>query len=150
MPQYIGFKLHTGEFGIPITRVREIINLPEITRMPQSPPYLNGITNLRGSVIPVVDLKKLINVPATQAGGNKIIVIASGRINFRSSGRRDYGCRRIDEGAIERLENLPQGHIDQVEGVAKLDGRLIVLLDIKKLIPLDDMSLLEDGYGSKY
>jgi chemotaxis signal transduction protein/chemotaxis regulatin CheY-phosphate phosphatase CheZ len=142
--QYIGFKLHTGEFGIPITKVREIINLPEITRMPQSPPYLNGITNLRGSVIPVVDLKKLINISATQAGGTKVIVIASGRITFGLLVDGITGVISIDEGAIETPENLPQGHVDQVEGVAKLDGKLIVLLDIKKLIPLDDMSLLED------
>jgi chemotaxis signal transduction protein/chemotaxis regulatin CheY-phosphate phosphatase CheZ len=141
--QYIGFKLHTGEFGIPITKVREIINLPDITRIPQSPPYLKGITNLRGSVIPVVDLKKLIKVQATE-GGSKVIVIASGRITFGLLIDGITGVISIDEGAIESPENLPQGHVDQVEGVAKLDGRLIVLLDIKKLIPLDDMSLLED------
>jgi len=142
--QYIGFKLHTGEFGIPITRVREIINLPEITRIPQSPPYLNGITNLRGSVIPVVNLKKLIKVPATQAGGTKVIVIASGRITCGLLVDGITGVISIDEGAIEAPENLPQGHGDQVEGIAKLDRRLIILLDIKKLIPLEDMSLLED------
>ncbi len=144
MQQYIGFKLHTGEYGIPITKVREIINLPEITRIPQSPPYLNGITNLRGSVIPVVDLKKLISVPASEAGGTKVIVIASGRITFGLLVDGITGVISIDEGAVESPENLPQGQGDQVEGVAKLDGRLIVLLDIKKLIPLDDMSLLED------
>ena len=146
MPQYIGFRLHSGEFAIPINRVREIINLPAITRIPQSPPYLNGITNLRGSVIPVVNLKQLINIPENgNGGGTKVIVIASGRITFGLLVDGISGVIGIDEGTIESPENLPQGHGDQVEGVAKLDGRLVVLLDTKKLIPLSDVSLLEDA-----
>ncbi len=144
MNQYIGFHLQSGEFGIPITKVREIINLPDITRIPQSPSYLKGITNLRGSVIPVVDLKKIINVPESAEGGRKVIVITSGRITFGLLVDSISGVISIEEAAIESPENLPHGNSEQVEGVAKLDGRLIVLLDIKKLIPLDDMSLLED------
>ena len=144
MQQYIGFLLHNGEFAIPIMRVREIINLPEITHIPQSPHYLKGITNLRGSVIPVVDLKKLIHIPEAEGGGIKVIVIASGRMTFGLLVDGITGVISIEESAIESPENMPHGHAEQVEGVAKLDGRLIVLLDIKKLIPLDDMSLLED------
>jgi chemotaxis signal transduction protein/chemotaxis regulatin CheY-phosphate phosphatase CheZ len=144
MLQYIGFRLQSGEFGIPITRVREIINLPEITHIPQSPFYLTGITNLRGSVIPVVDLKKLIHIPEQESGGNKVIVISAGRITFGLLVDGITGVLSIDETAIESPENLPHGHEEQVEGVAKIDGRLIVLLDAKKLIPLSDMSLLED------
>jgi chemotaxis protein CheZ len=142
--QYISFHLHTGEYGIPITKVREIINLPDITRIPQSPPYLTGIINLRGSVIPVVDLRKLIFVPESEKGGTKIIVISSGRITFGLLVDGISGVISIDEAAIEPPENLPQDHGDRVEGVAKFDNRLIVLLDSKKLIPLTDMSLLED------
>jgi chemotaxis protein CheZ len=105
---------------------------------------LKGITNLRGSVIPVVDLKKLINVPETNGGGNKVIVIASGRITFGLLVDGIGGVISLDPAAIESPENLPHGHTDKVEGVAKMDNRLVVLLDIKKLIPLDDLTLLED------
>ena len=144
MQQYIGFRINTGEYAIPITRVREIINLPEITRIPQSPVYLRGITNLRGSVIPVVDLKELIHVRAAENGGTKVIVISSGRITFGILVDGITGVISIDEAMVESPENLPHGNAEQVEGVAKLDGRLIVLLDIKKLIPLEDLTLLED------
>lgn len=144
MQQYIGFRINIGEYAIPITRVREIINLPDITRIPQSPGYLKGITNLRGSVIPVVDLKELIHVQAAEHGGTKVIVIASGRITYGILVDGITGVISIDEAQIESPENLPHGNAEQVEGVAKLDGRLIVLLDIKKLIPLDDLTLLED------
>ncbi len=144
MQQYIGFRLQAGEYGIPITKVREIINLPLITIIPQSPPYLKGITDLRGSVIPVVDLKKIMRVPEVQEGGTKVIVIASGRITFGLLVDGITGVISIDEAAIESPDNLPHGGEDQVEGVAKVDGRLIVLLNIKKLIPLDNLNLLED------
>jgi len=144
MQQYIGFRLQSGEFAIPIMRVREIINLPEITHIPQSLSSFKGITNLRGSVIPVVDLKKLMHIPEMEGGATKVIVISSGRITFGLLVDGITGVISIDESAIESPQNLPHGHEDRVEGVAKLDGRLIVLLDIKKLIPLDDMSLLEN------
>jgi len=142
--QYIGFRISTGEYAIPIKRVKEIINLPDITRIPQSPFYLKGITNLRGSVIPVVDLKELIHVRAAENGGTKVIVIASGRITFGVLVDGITGVISIDASQIEPPENLSHGKAEQVEGVAKVDGRLIVLLDIKKLIPLEDLTLLED------
>lgn len=143
MDRYIGFHLQGREYGIPIMRVREIINLPDIVRIPQSPPYLRGITNLRGSVIPVVDLKQLIGVSGE--GGVKVIVISSGRITFGLLVDGITGVIGIDDSQIEAPEHLTNGHGDHVHGIAKIDGRLIVLLDIKKLIPLDDMSLLEDA-----
>ena len=90
MQQHIGFRLQSGEFAIPIMRVREIINLPVITHMPQSPSYFKGITNLRGSVIPVVDLKKLMHIPEMEGGSTKVIVISSGRITFGSPRGRDH------------------------------------------------------------
>jgi chemotaxis signal transduction protein/chemotaxis regulatin CheY-phosphate phosphatase CheZ len=144
MEQYIGFHLHTGEYAIPIMKVREIISLPTITKIPQSPSYLKGITNLRGSVIPVVNLKQILCLPEEEKENAKVIVIASGRITFGLLVDGIAGVTSIDESAVESPENLPHGHGDQVLGVAKMENRLIVLLDIKKLIPLDDMTLLED------
>jgi len=144
MQQYIGFRLHTGEYAISIQSVREIINLPEITRIPQSPHYLEGITNLRGSVIPVINLRSLMNIPESAEGGTKVIVIASGRITFGILVDGITGVVSIDDAQVESPESLPHGQAEQVAGVAKLEGRLILLLNIRKLIPLDDMNLLED------
>lgn len=144
MHQYIGFHLHAGEYAIPIVRVREIINLPEITRLPQSPPCLKGITNLRGSVIPLIDLKNLLEIPENGSAAGKVIVIASGRMTFGVLVDGITGVVSIDESTIESPESLPRGHAEQVEGVAKLDARLVIILNTAKLIPLTDMSLIED------
>jgi len=142
--QYIGFRLHTGEYAIPIIKVREIINLPGVTCLPQSPPYLKGVTNLRGNVIPLVNLKKLIKIPENGHISAKVIVIVSGRLTFGILVDGITGVVSLDESAIESSESISQGRSQEIAGVAKLNGRLIVLLDTSRLIPLKDRSLLED------
>ena len=144
MLQYIGFHLHGGEYAIPITKVREIINLPEITRLPDSPGYLQGVTNLRGSVIPIVNTKRLMQLPESDSPDQKVIVISSGKMTFGILVDDITGVENIDENSIESPESMRHGQSTQVEGVAKLGNRLIVLLDPKKLIPLQDQTVLED------
>ena len=144
MLQYIGFHLHGSEYAIPITKVREIINLPEITTLPDSPSYLQGVTNLRGSVIPIVNIKRLMQLPETEQPAPKVIVIASGKMTFGVLVDDITGVENIDDSAIESPESMRHGRSEQVEGVAKLGSRLVVLLDPKKLIPLHDQSMLED------
>jgi len=142
--QFIGFHLHSGDYAIPITVVREIINLPTITKIPQSPAYLKGITNLRGNVIPVVNLKQLINLPQNGDEEKKVIVIASGSITFGVLVDGISGVVSIAEDTIESPEAVSHGQADRVEGIAKRDGKLILILNARKLIPLEDMHLLED------
>ena len=144
MLQYIGFHLHGSEYAIPITKVREIINLPEITTLPDSPAYLQGVTNLRGSVIPIVNIKRLMQLPETEQSAPKVIVIASGKMTFGVLVDDITGVENIDDASIESPESMRHGRVEQVEGVAKLGNRLVVLLDPKKLIPLQDQSVLED------
>jgi chemotaxis protein CheZ len=144
MQQYIGFNLNAGEYSIPILKVREIVNMPSITRMPQAPPYIEGVTNLRGSVIPIINLKRLVHLGDNGSKGNKIIVVASGRITFGILVDGITGVVNIDESEIEHPEKFLNDDVDQVEGVAKLNNRLVVLLDTKKLLPAEDMSLFED------
>ena len=145
--QFIEFRLQGGEYAIPITYVREIINLPEITALPDSPAYLKGVTNLRGSVIPVVNLKELLRIQEADAVCLRIIVIACGSITFGILVDDIAGVVNIEEASIESPEAMSHGRVEQVHGVAKHSGRLIVLLDPKKLIPLDDYSLLDEVSG---
>ena len=144
MLQYIGFHLHGSEYAIPITKVREIINLPEITTLPDSPSYLQGVTNLRGSVIPIVNIKRLMQLPETEQSAPKVIVIASGKMTFGVLVDDITGVENIEDSSIESPESMRHGRTEQVEGVAKLGNRLVVLLEPKKLIPLQDQSVLEE------
>jgi chemotaxis signal transduction protein/chemotaxis regulatin CheY-phosphate phosphatase CheZ len=142
--QYIGFQLGGNEYSIPILKVREIIKTPSITRMPQSPAYVEGITNIRGNVIPVINLKKLIHISGNGDRGGNVIVISSGRIIFGVLVDDITGVINVDASIIEPAGRFLNENVEQVEGVAKLPDRLVVLLDSKKLLPLEDMSLFEE------
>lgn len=142
--QYIGFTMNNNEYTIPILKVQEIINLPPLTKMPQAPYYIEGITNLRGRIIPVVNLKKLVGLNGGDLIGEKVIVVAAGRVTFGVLVDGITGVVNIEESEIEPTENIMQSHIDQVSGVAKVNDRLIAILDTRKLIPMEDMSIFED------
>ncbi len=139
--QYIGFTMNSNEYTIPILKVQEIVNVPQLTKLPQAPPYIEGITNLRGRIIPIVNLKKMVGLQG-EAVGEKVIVITSGRIIFGVLVDGITGVVSIKESEIEPPTDFNTSDI--VSGVAKVDDKLVVLLDTKRLIPTEDMSLFED------
>jgi len=143
MRQCIGFLLNENEYIIPILKVQEIIKIPQITKMPGVPYYVEGITNLRGRVIPVVNLKRLLRLPE-QTEGNKVIVISSGKITFGALVDNITGVVNIDESTIEQADEFMQHSQSQIEGVARLNDRLLIILDVKKLIPTEDQSIFEE------
>ncbi|KKM47603.1 hypothetical protein LCGC14_1558450 [marine sediment metagenome] len=147
MRQYIGFKLSSNEFTIPILKVREIINTPDITPLPQSPHYMKGIVNIRGKIIPVVDLKELIDTkgeaPEVKSGG-KVIVIINRNTTFGILVDSITSVINIDEADIEPPEGfMSDSAMDRVEGVAKFDDRLIILLDTDKLVGQEEMEMMD-------
>lgn len=144
MQQYIGFYLNLNEYTVPIMKVQEIINMPTITRIPQAPYYIEGVTNLRGNVIPILNLKSLIKLPSDGSKGNKVIVVSSGKKLFGVLVDDISGVISIDESTIEPCSEFWEGSIEQVEGVARLTDRLVVLLNTTKLIPHADMDIFED------
>lgn len=144
MQQYIGFYLNHNEYTVPILKVQEIINMPLITRIPQAPHYIEGITNLRGNVIPILNLKSLINLPSDVSKPNKVIVVASGKKVFGVLVDDISGVINIDESTIESCDEFFEGNVQQVEGVARLSDRLVVLLNPKKMIPHGDSAIFKD------
>jgi chemotaxis protein CheZ len=144
MRQYIGFHLNGSEYSIPILKVREIISMPEITRMPQSLSYIEGVTNLRGSIVPIINLKKLVHLGNEDELGAKVIVVASGSMTFGVLVDDISGVVTIEESEIEPPDRFLSSSMEQIEGVAKLKDRLIVLLDTKRLIPCEDITVFED------
>ncbi len=144
MEQFIGFNIKPSQYMIPILNVREIISMPSITTLPHLPHYIKGITNLRGSIVPILNLRSLLNTPGNGEEGNTVIVLATGQITFGIMVDGITGVINASESEIEPPDSLVSNDIDSIAGVAKINNKLIVLLDIKKLLPFDDMSLLED------
>lgn len=141
--QYVGFNLGSNECSIPLLKVREIINIPTITKMPQSPPYIEGITNLRDNIIPIVNLKKLINLNG-DTPPDKVIVLSDGKVKFGILVDGITGVIDIDDSKIEPAENiLKKEDIHYFSSVAKLSDRIVCIIDTNKLLHFDEMSIFE-------
>ena len=147
MQQYVGFNIESTEYMIPILTVREIITMPSITALPQLPGYVNGVTNLRGSVIPILNLKALLNTDvddSTENISNTVVVITSEKVTFGIIVDGITGVINVDETKIEQPESFFNTDVEKIEGVAKFDDKLVILLDIRKLLPVNDVTLFED------
>jgi chemotaxis protein CheZ len=133
--QYIGFRVGDNDYALPILRVREIIRMPEITVIPDLPEHVIGVTNLRGSVIPVVDLKHMFGQSGQQGDEAIVIVLSEGRSSFGVVVDAITGVISIDEENISPPESFMNVDTVKISGVAKTGERLIILLDPVGLMP---------------
>jgi purine-binding chemotaxis protein CheW len=140
--QFIGFRLQNGEYAVPIVKVREIINIQPITTLPNSPEYLEGVINIRGSVTPIINLKKRLQLPEDGARAGKIIVISCGDATCGILIDSISGVVTIDEKSIESSDRISRnGDISCIDGIAKLDARLIIILNAQILMSRDGNSV---------
>lgn len=137
--QVVGFRLHQEEYGIEITKIQEIILLGEITRIPQVPDYIEGLINLRGSVIPIIDLRKRFNLQATPYTDETRIVVAN--VREKTIGAIVDAVTQVIRVSSSQIDPAPQTVMamgrEHIAGLAKLDGRLLILLDIDKLLDME-------------
>jgi len=140
------FKLGNEEFGVPITQVKEINRLTSATKVPRSPVFVEGIINLRGQIIPIIDMKKRFDLPLTEYTGDaRIIVIQVGDHNFGVEVDLVSEVLRINTSDIE-----PAPHIvcsidsDYITGVAKVGDRLLILLDLDRLLSEEEKEQLQE------
>ena len=130
MRQVVVFRLCEEEYGIDIGAVREIITVPGITRVPHAPEYVRGIINLRGGVIPVIDLAQRLGLTAERQG-ERIIVVEREGVQLGLLVDTVSEVTQIAEDSVEGPAGVLDGQRDGfVEGVAKLGERLVLLLDV--------------------
>ena len=132
----VGFRVGRETYGVPINVLHEIVRVPEITAVPDAPDYLEGVINLRGKIVSVVDLRKRFGQSSTVLDRrNRILVVEhrgrlAGMIVDSAS-----EVLKIPESDIEAAPTMMQeGGLDCVTGLAKYQGRLIILLDIDKVL----------------
>lgn len=133
--QLVTFTVGSEEFAIPILSVHEINRMMSITRVPQSPPFVEGVINLRGKIIPVVDLRKRFGLAKREhSGDTRIIVVeVSGRVIGFTVDRVNE-VLRINSGIVEPPPPMASGvDSEYVRGVGKLEDRLLILLDLDRL-----------------
>jgi len=136
--QLVNFRLRDEEFGVDIGSVREITRVVDITHIPEAPSFIQGVTNLRGQIIPVVDLAKQFGLTPQEK------LPESARIVVTEVGGQTVGMLvdevpevlKIPDENIEPTPELIQTEVrkDYIKGVGKLENRLIVLLDLEKVL----------------
>lgn len=147
--KFLSFYLGKEEFAIQVSSVREIIGLQDITPVPQTPVYIKGVLNLRGRIIPVIDLRKKCGLPEVEYGPQACIIVV--RVEKKSSGMPMGvvvdGVSEVVNILPNDVENMPdfggESHAYLI-GVAKLKGKVKVLLDIDQLLTSSEISALNN------
>jgi purine-binding chemotaxis protein CheW len=134
--QMVGFRVGQQSYALPISTVREIVRPPEITAVPQSPAHVAGVMNLRGRILPVVDLRKRFSQVTESSSKNRVLVVAA---DGKLIGLLVDAASEVLKVAAEAIEPSPKlfGESNEryVTGVAKHLGHLVILLDADKLLP---------------
>ncbi|PKL03322.1 MAG: chemotaxis protein CheW [Synergistetes bacterium HGW-Synergistetes-2] len=148
--QLVVFALGKEEFGIDISRVREIVRLQNITTIPQSMDFVEGIVNLRGQIVPIVDLCKRFLV-ADRSGSSdterRIIVVNMSGQNIGILVDGVSEILRIPDESIEPTPPIVASGVssDFIRGVAKVDGRLIIFLDLDRIFSVEEQEALSQS-----
>ena len=145
--QIVGFRIGNETYGVRIGSVREIVRVPEITSVPSAPDLVEGVINLRGKIIPVMDLRKRFGSAAPQPDKkNRILVVEleNKLVGLIVSSASEV--LKIPPSEIESPGSVfAEGESNYVTGVGKLKGRLIILLDIARLLRQSEYRKLEEA-----
>lgn len=145
--QIVGFRIGNETYGVRIGAVREIVRVPEITAVPSAPDSVEGVINLRGKIIPVMDLRKRFGlVEITSDKKNRILVVELDNKLLGLIVNSASEVLKIPPSEIEAPGSVfADGESGYVTGVGKLKGRLIILLDISKLLHRPELKRLEEA-----
>ena len=133
--QLVTFKLENEEFGVDILKVQEINKMMNITKIPNAPFFIEGVINLRGKIIPIVDLRKKLGFESKPYDkATRIIVIELDGLVLGFVVDSVSEVLRVPANTIEQPPSLIGGiESEYIEGVGKLDERLLILLELKKI-----------------
>ncbi|SDN28389.1 purine-binding chemotaxis protein CheW [Desulfonauticus submarinus] len=134
--QLVTFGIGEEEFGVDILKVQEIIRMLNITKVPNAPDFVEGVINLRGKVIPILDLRKRFKLKAKEYDKNtRIIVIEINNTVVGFVVDAVFEVLRIPKDTVEPPSPVVAGvDSEYISGVGKLDNRLLILLDLDKLL----------------
>lgn len=147
--KYLTFHLGTEEFGVPVLKIREIMGIQEITGVPQTPSWMKGVINLRGKVIPVIDLRAKFGMPTIDYNQRTCIVVAQ----VETDSEQILMGLVVDE--VSEVVNITTSEIEDapsfgsnvptpyILGMAKQKGKVKILLDIDQALSSSELGALE-------
>ena len=142
--QIVGFRVGRETFGVPISLVHEIVRVPEITAVPDAPGYVEGVINLRGKIISVLDLRKRFGEKEiTGSKKNRILVV---EVEGKMVGLIVDAASEVLKLPATDIDLPPnvfeEGELNYVTGVGKLRGRLIIMIDLTKILQKGELRRL--------
>jgi purine-binding chemotaxis protein CheW len=149
--QYLTFKLDEEIFALDVAKVREILEYSTVTKVPQTPDFMRGVINLRGSVVPVIDLRLKFGMSATEQTVNTCIIVTEVGMEGETVllGALADSVQEVDEMEPGQIEAAP--HIgtrlntDFIKGMGKQGSNFVMILDIDKVFETDDLTMIADA-----
>jgi purine-binding chemotaxis protein CheW len=149
--QYLTFNLGDELFGLDISKVREVLDHTKPTKVPRTPDYLRGVINLRGSVVPVIDLRLRFGMAEIATTVNTCIIIGEIAVDGETAvvGSLVDSVQEVLELESEHIEPAPRIgttlKTEFMKGMGKHDDQFIILLDIDKIVPVNDFKMVKTG-----
>ncbi|MFA7533944.1 MAG: chemotaxis protein CheW [Tissierellaceae bacterium] len=133
--KYVTFKLNKEFYGFPIDKVISIERMQKFTRIPNGPTHLKGVINLRGEVIPLIDLRQKLDMELKEIDNNsRIIIVTEDDIVAGLIVDSSSEVMEIDSGNIDIMSTTENDDATCVSGIGKIENRLIILLELSKLL----------------
>ncbi len=151
MTQYLTFRLDDEVFALDISKVREVLDFTSVTKVPRTPEFMRGVINLRGSVVPVVDLRLKFGMTATERTVNTCIIIAEVTVDGDTT---VLGCLA---DSVQEVLDLEPGSIAQapkigtklrtefIKGMGRREESFLIILDIDKVFSTDELAMVQAG-----
>ncbi len=149
--QFLAFKLEDEVFAFDISKVREVLEFDTVTKVPQTPEMMKGVINLRGSVVPVVDMRIKFGMGATEKTVNTVIIIIEIDLDEESTliGALVDSVKEVmdlDSGHIEPPPNIgTQLNTEFIKGMGKQNGEFIIILDIERIFSSEELELVQQA-----
>ena len=153
--QYLTFKLADEVFAIEVSKVREVLDFTTITKIPRTPDFMSGVINLRGNVVPVVDLRLCFEMSKTQKTVNTCIVVVEMLIEGESTiiGALADSVEEVIDLEPEHIQPAPkmgtQIRTEFIKGMGTRDAQFIMILDIDRVFSAEELSAVRSAEGSK-
>jgi purine-binding chemotaxis protein CheW len=154
--QYLTYKLGDEVYALDIGKVREVLDFTTVTKVPRTPDFMRGVINLRGSVVPVVDLRLKFGMSATDKTVNTCVIITEVTVDG------DTTILGALADSVQEVLDLDEEHISPaprigtklktefIKGMGKRDDKFIIILDIDKVFSADELSLVGDAGSSAH
>jgi purine-binding chemotaxis protein CheW len=140
--QYLSFTVENGEYAVEILRVQEIKGLGPVTPLPNTPPGVRGVINLRGIIVPILDLRVCLGLTPSEASVRSVVIVLS--VHGRTMGvivDAVSDVLSLPDSALQPVPTLStRSSTPLIRGLARVGEKLVILLDVERVTALDDAS----------